>query len=560
MSLSFSRRPASSVRFLLWGLALWLAAFGKPAQAQAPAWLTVVGETHSLSSFCSTTATTMDAAGNVYLAGRFSGTVTFGAVSLISAGQNDIFIAKWSPATNSFVWAQRAGGPGGEESTGLAVSGSSVYLVGALNGPADFGPFTLNSGSNTGTYVVKLTDAGSTSSFTWAQQVQGFAYPFGVAAAGSSVYVTGLFNRFVEFGGIALSSAGYEDGFIAKLTDAGPTGNFVWAQRLGGSGVDFGRSVAAEGSSIYVTGGFQSPTADFGPTTLTNRGSQDIFVTKLLDSGPTGSFVWTQGAGGASFDLPTAVAVSGPAVYVAGSFVGTGLFGPLTLSSPGNLGSLFVTKLTDAGATASFTWAVQSDGPGSMESQNLAVAGASVYVTGTFSPTLTLGSTTLSTLAPNSLVVAKLTDAGASGRFVWAQMAGTTAAELTSGRGVTVTPTGRVCVVGNADLPTHFGSLTLTDPPGANASFVATLQDVVTATAKPASATTLSVYPSPAHTSVTVPGASAAAELLLTDAVGRVVRQSVGSVLSVRGVAPGLYVLRAAEPGKTRRTARVVVE
>jgi hypothetical protein len=38
------------------------------------------------------------------------------------------------------------------------------------------------------------------------------------------------------------------------------------------------------------------------------------------------------------------------------------------------------------------------------------------------------------------------------------------------------------------------------------------------------------------------------------------VRQGRGSVLDVRGVAPGLYLLGATEPGKPSHTARVVVE
>ena len=75
------------------------------------------------------------------------------------------------------------------------------------------------------------------------------------------------------------------------------------------------------GTSVYVTGNFISATSGFGATTLTNGGaafSADVFVAKLTDAGSTGSFDWTQQAGGTQYDAATALALSGPNVYVAG--------------------------------------------------------------------------------------------------------------------------------------------------------------------------------------------------------------------------------------------------
>ena len=40
------------------------------------------------------TATAIDASGNVYVAGYFTGTISFGATTLTSAGDRDVFVAK----------------------------------------------------------------------------------------------------------------------------------------------------------------------------------------------------------------------------------------------------------------------------------------------------------------------------------------------------------------------------------------------------------------------------------------------------------------------------------
>ena len=80
------------------------------AAGQAPAWqlALAVAPTTAQGDFAEVTATATDATGSVYLAGSFSGTALFGGLSLSSAGNKDAFVAKYSPASASFVWVQRA--------------------------------------------------------------------------------------------------------------------------------------------------------------------------------------------------------------------------------------------------------------------------------------------------------------------------------------------------------------------------------------------------------------------------------------------------------------------
>ncbi|MFD2721717.1 hypothetical protein ACFST9_23580 [Hymenobacter monticola] len=307
-------------------------------------------------------ATAVDAAGDVYLAGRFTNTVALGGTTLTSVGGSDVFVTKFNAASNQFVWAQRAGGMGQDFVSAMAVSGTSVYVAGSYDGAVSgFGATTLTNAGSIGTndiFVAKLTDTGS---FVWAQRAGGTDndYAQALAVSGASVYVAGEFTSpTAGFGPTVLSTAGSADVYVAdvyvtKLTDAGSTGSFAWAQRAGGTHYDAAYALAVSGTSVYVAGAFHSPTAGFGPTVLPTAGTADVYVAKLTDAG---SFVWAQRAGGTGSDEAYALAISGTSVFVAGTFYSpTTSFGAISLTNPypnpkKNLG--FLASLTDPTLTA----------------------------------------------------------------------------------------------------------------------------------------------------------------------------------------------------------------
>ena len=542
-------------------------AFGKTARAQAPAWQGAV-----VSSGASFRAAAADASGNVYVVGSFNGTVVLGTLALVSAGSTDAFVAKWSTVTNGFVWAHRAGGVGSDEALAMAVSGSSVYVTGLFSGTAAFGPISLTSAGQTDLFVTKLTDAGAAGSFAWAQRAggaAGSARPYAIGVSGANVYITGEFLGTFSLGAagnLTTTSTGNSDGFLAKLTDAGGTAGFTWAQRLGGSGIDGCSGLAVNGSSVYVTGEF-SGTAVLGTLGLVSVGNFDVFVAKLTDTGPTGSFVWAQRAGGVGFDYSNALAVNGGSVYVTGSFNGTAGFGATTLASNG-AEDLYVAKLMDAGTAGSFTWAQRGGGGGSDGGSGLAVSGPNVYVTGHFVGVAALGTLGLVSAGSLDVFVAKLTDAGSTGSFVWAQSAGGTSYDV--GVGVAVSGAS-VFVAGQVTLPTSFGSFTFATPAGNTGGALASLRDpALSATASPLLLAAIGLFPNPARTAATVrlpavPGA-ATATLTLLDALGRAVRTQLVPLpaagatveLALAGLAPGLYRLRVQAGGQQTSQALAV--
>ena len=280
-------------------------------RAQAPTWQAVVAAGQVSGSSSAVGAMATDASGNVYVAGYFFGNLSLGATTLVNAGQGttDVFVAKWSPATNSFVWALRAGGQRNDYGNGLAVNGSSVYLSGSFDSAImSFGSVVLTNTGAYDAYVVKLTDAGPTASFVWAQRADAERAD-ALAVNGASVYVAGGFLGVTsQFGPLTLTNAdptgSSADLYIAKLTDAGPTGSFVWAQRAGGLDYESASAVAVNGANVFVAGFFSSPTMAFGSTTLANANqtvgnhSSDAFVAKFVDAGPTATIAWAQRAGG----------------------------------------------------------------------------------------------------------------------------------------------------------------------------------------------------------------------------------------------------------------------
>jgi hypothetical protein len=453
------------MKHLSWFLcACRLAAFlsilfsGTSVFAQAPGWQAVAAASGSI-----VRASATDASGNVYITGGFMGTTRFGTTTLTSqAGAYDVFVAKWSPVSGDFVWAQQGGGSDHDIAFAIAVNGTSVYITGSFMGPtASFGNSTLINASNatyTDVFVAKLTDVGTTGSFSWARRAGGISSDNGtcIAVHGTSVYVGGNFVGPADFGTSSLVNNGISStAFVTKITDLGASASFTWVQQTGGPGEESISGLAANGTNIYVTGGFSSATASFGTTVLTNASTnftRDIFVAKLADMGTSGSFVWAVRAGSANDEHPTALAVQGIHIYVAGAFTAQATIGTTILTG----GGAFVTRLTDTGSTGIFNWAKQA---GNAEAQAVTVKGANVYVAGYFTRTASLGTINLTSAGNSDVFVARLMDMGTSSSFTWGQRAGGAREDMAW----TVTTSGpNVYVAGDIAPPASFGSHTVT--------------------------------------------------------------------------------------------------
>ncbi|WP_247232089.1 SBBP repeat-containing protein [Telluribacter sp. SYSU D00476] len=247
-----------------------------------------------------------DHSGNVYVAGYFTQSAIFGSKSLTSpAGGVTIFIAKYSP-TGEILWVQQP----------TATSSSSI------------GGMTVDASGN--------------------------------------VYLTGSFRGRITFGTVILNSRGGADIFTVKLNSSGEA---QWGRNEGSSSdypftSDIGNGIAAdEVGNVYVTGSFNG-TATFGSTSLTSRGSSDLYTSVFITKyNSNGDVLWAQQAGGTDFNgggRGVAVDESGNA-YITGYFRGTADFGTTTLTS-GSRQEIFTAKYSNTGEVI---WAQQGDVGGS---------------------------------------------------------------------------------------------------------------------------------------------------------------------------------------------------
>ena len=579
------RRPPLAARLFLLVLLLALGLGRAHSQGQAPPWeLTVTAGGSSPKVSC-IHASAVDAAGNVFVAGEFSGSLTLGT-TVLSSRSFDMFVAKWDATAQAFTWAVGGGGRGRDAATGIAVQGAAVYVTGyffsqddvLLAGQALTGDVTYDM------FVAKYVDTSTghtpaTSGYAngWATSGGGFGLDggTGIAVQGTSVYVTGYFQSAsrTTIAGQPLAGAGDQDMFVAKYVDTS-TGNTpatssfanAWAVSGGGTGSDSGSGIAVSGAGVFVAGSFTSASgARIAGQALAGAGGTDMFVAKHLDMGSSAAEGWAASGGGTGFDQAAAVAVSGAGVFVTGSF---GSAGHATIAGQRLAGAggqdAFIAKYVDTStdptvATSSYTngWATSGGGFDNDYGRAVAARGTAVFVTGSFTNgTRAVFAGQAFSGAGGDMFVAKYEDTSvgsspATSSFAngWASSSNGTIYNV----GVGVALSGpRVYIVGYIIDRATFGAHTLTGGSSlTGAIFLGRLTDptppATAATARPG----FTLFPNPARDAVQVRGTTPGTVLEVRDALGRLLRTATADAsgaarLPLAGLAPGVYVLRGA--------------
>lgn len=223
-------------------------------------------------------AVAADSAGNVLISGAFARKARFNGTALKSAGNLDIFIAKYDPDGN-LLWAKSAGGPNRDMAYSVtADAADNVLVVGKFHGTANFDAVKLNSVGNKDAFIAKYAPDGT---LAWAVSLGGRRDDDarGLATDNSgNTLLTGSFRGKMSVGDMTLTSAGDNDIFVAVLN---PDGAPLSAQSVGGSDTDNGFGIAADGrGGAYVTGSFTA-TATFDGPVLHSTGSEDLFISRL---------------------------------------------------------------------------------------------------------------------------------------------------------------------------------------------------------------------------------------------------------------------------------------
>lgn len=380
-------------------LAASIAFLANAANAQSATfnWAKGMGGTNDESG----NAIAVDKTGNAYTAGNFSGTTTFDAsvpIVIASKGANDVFITKHD-ASGSLVWAKQIGGTSDDLVRGIAADDDYVYITGNYNFTCDFDP------------------AGSTT--------------------------------------LNLTSAGIGDIFVAKYEAS--SGNLVWAKSMGGASQDLGFAIAVDKDGYVFTTGNFAGSCDFDPgagtTSLSSKGSSDIFISKLDNNG---NFDWAKSVGSTGADGGVGIAIDhmGDPI-IGGSFVGTVDFDPAAavnnFISFGS-GDIFLSKYNSMGL---MQWTKQIGGTGSEYLEFLTsdkwgnVIYTARYQSGAdFDP----GSAIFNLTGSANVVVSKLNN---NGDFVWAKKLGSLGTSERS-KSVAVDTFGSVYTIGEFDNTNDF--------------------------------------------------------------------------------------------------------
>ena len=290
------------------------------------------------------------------------------------------------------------------------------------------------------------------SEFVWAESAGGSSFDSGNGIAldgdGNS-YVTGVFQETTSFGGTPLTSNGSGDMFIAKYD---PDGTLIWAKSAGGTSLDVGRGIAVDSDgNSYITGHFFF-SANFGDTTLTADGGNNIFIVKY---DPDGMLIWAKsGEGNGNLDGRSIVVDDSRNSYVTGDFFGTAIFGNTTFISSGST-DILIAKYDPDGM---LIWAKSAGGISSDQGNGIAVDGdGNSYITGFFGEIVSFGDTTLTSSGSLDILIAKYSP---DGTLIWAKNAGGTFRD--DSKGIAVDDDGNSHVTGFFDGTASFGDTTLT--------------------------------------------------------------------------------------------------
>lgn len=174
----------------------------------------------------------IDRLGNIMVTGEFYDNATFGTTTLISTEgwDSDVFIVKYDSSGN-VIWIKQVYGTNYDFGCDIAMDRYNNYLItGSFQGTAIFDTVTFTTAGNIDIFIAKYSASGN---LLWAKRAGGAStdYVEGIATDGlGNSIITGSFEGTTTLGTITMNSAGLSDIFIAKLQeipDPYPPQNFI---------------------------------------------------------------------------------------------------------------------------------------------------------------------------------------------------------------------------------------------------------------------------------------------------------------------------------------------
>lgn len=212
----------------------------------------------------------IDDIGNIYVAGGFSGTQTFGTIALQASGNSDVFYAKLDSEGN-FIIAKKYGGAGEESGACVAVDNQgNAYLLGEFLGTSTFGATSLSSASSyyADVFTIRLNSDGEV---VWAKRIGGQGYDWAKAIQVDSV---GNLYILCYFG--STTNASFETTpIVGGFLKIDINGNLIWSRQI-----KYGSDLAIASDGIIFTTGKDGDNWDVIGCDITKWNSDGTIISK----------------------------------------------------------------------------------------------------------------------------------------------------------------------------------------------------------------------------------------------------------------------------------------
>lgn len=318
-----------------------------------------------------------DGSGNLYAAGVFTGKLSIGNITATSDHDTyNMYLTKLT-ADGSVAWIKQSHSNGWSGASGLAIDDKDeLVVIGRFMKDISLDSFKFAGPNTSQIFLAKYSSSGNC---IWAQHVKSQSFGGGGIVPkvrtdrAANIYISGHFLIDADFGAlhVVAHQSSDQDIFLAKCD---PSGNFQWAQTLGGNRQEiFGSFDVDDAGNSYVSGYFSSKIAYFGQYSLTTvqydyftarytaqgtcvwaqTGGADAisaisdgyytnspeFINKRDSSGKT---VWTKSVNGRAYNQ--AMSAVSNAVFITGTDSGTVVFDTCSVRS--RQWSMYLTKLS----------------------------------------------------------------------------------------------------------------------------------------------------------------------------------------------------------------------
>ncbi|MBW6482001.1 MAG: SBBP repeat-containing protein [Vicingaceae bacterium] len=392
----------------------------------------------------------VDTQGNIYVLGEYrDANFSIGTFTLVNAGDNDIFLAKYNPS-GQVIWVKSINGQASDFAAKLLIDkNNDIYVSGGFLSPTlTIGTTTLTNSGSTNFFVAKYDNNGQV---IWAKNSSNSNLNGGFAAIDDDLNSYSIIRTPT----------------VVTIEKRSVSENLIWSKTITTTGTISSlqlRDIYVNETGVYLTGDFFGDSLTVGTFTLANTNpvnSNDIFVAKL---DTLGNVIWLKNGINPSGDFGTAVNVDNNGnVYALGNFASEITFDSFVLNSNGE-GDLFLVKYNPSGQVL---WAKNAGGIYNDWVNDLVLdqSGGAYIIGETFSPSITFANTTLTVIGnignDADVYILKYST---NGNEEWIK--GVQAMGSDNGNGIAISNTGEIYVTGAIEntqgATTNIGTTSLT--------------------------------------------------------------------------------------------------